>query len=294
MSAGPGREGARGATLLDTGTVRLKRGRHGLVLYPVLDEFVGRSVDLYGEWSPGDAEVVSRYLRPGMTALDIGANLGTFTLFLSAAVGAGGRVHAFEPVEASRRLLAANCALNGLGQVEIHAAAVGAAAGVATVPEVDFSRVGNFGAAALGPDGSGRVVGMVAIDDLDLAACDLIKADVEGHERDVLLGAHRTIARFRPVLLLENEEPSLSAALIEALVALDYRLWWHGPPLFTPDNWFGCLDDAFPGLGSLNLLALPAERQEVRADLPPVTGRNDWPAWWPDWSAQRPAASGLA
>ena len=294
MNAGPGAGEARGATLLDTGTLRLKHGRHGLVLFPVLDAFVGRSVDLYGEWSPGDAEVVAPYLRPGMTALDIGANLGTFTLFLAAAVGAGGRVHAFEPVEASRRLLAANCALNGLGHVEIHDAAVGAAAGVATVPEVDFGRAGNFGAAALRPGGSGRTVEMLAVDDLDLAACDFIKADVEGHEREVLVGARRTIARFRPVLLLENEEPSLSAALIEALLALDYRLWWHGPTLFRPDNWFGCTEDAFPGLGSLNLLALPAERPESRADLPPVTGPQDWPDWWPDWSAGPSSASAPA
>ena len=289
MSARLDGEETRGATLLDTGMLRLKRGRHGLVLYPVLDAFVGRSVDLYGEWSLGDAQVVSPYLRPGMTALDVGANLGTFTLFLAGAVGATGRVHAFEPVRASRRLLAANCALNGLDQVEIHGAAVGAAAGFATVPELDLGLAGNFGAAALGPAGSGRTVAMLAIDDLALEACDLIKADVEGHERDVLAGASRTVARFRPgLLLLENEEPSLSAALIEALLALDYRLWWHAPPLFAPDNWFGCRDDAFPTLGSLNLLALPAERGEVRTDFPPVRGPDDWPAWWPDWSAQPP------
>lgn len=281
-------ETGRGAVLLETGHLRVKRGRHGVIAYPVHDAFVGRSIDLYGEWSPGDAEVVSPYLRPGMTALDIGANIGTFTLFLAGAVGAGGHVHAFEPVRASQRLLDGNLALNGLAQVETHAVAVGAAAGIVHVPDLDHGTVGNFGAASLDPAGTGRPVPMITIDSLDLPACDLIKADVEGHERAVLAGAGRTLARFRPVLLLENEEPSLSPALVEALLALDYRLWWHSPPLFAETNWFGCRDDAFPGLGSLNVLGLPAERPDRPTGLRPVAGPDDWPAWWPDWGAQDP------
>ena len=278
--------GERCRALLDTGTVRVKRGRHGLVAYPVHDEFVGRSIDVYGEWSSGDAEVVAPYLRPGMTVLDLGANLGTFTLFLAEAVGPAGRVHAFEPVAASYRLLDANLALNSLAQVETHAVAVGAASGTATVPELDLERGGNYGASALAPSGPGRRVDLIALDDLALPACDLIKVDVEGGERAVIQGAMETIDRWRPVLLLENEEPSLSPPLIELLLSLGYRPWWHSPPLFRLDNWFGATENVFPGLGSLNLLCLPAERTDAPAGLKAVAGPSDWPAWWPDWSRQ--------
>ena len=221
-----------------------------------------------------------------MTALDVGANIGTFTLYLARAVGRSGRVLAFEPVAASHRLLQTNLALNDLVQVEPHAVAVGRERSTVRVPDLDHGRAGNFGAAALGPNAGGRSVDIVALDDRDLAACDLIKVDVEGHERDVVLGASRTIARFRPVLLLENEEPSLSRPLIEALLALDYRLWWHAPPLFDPENLFACQTNVFPGLGSLNVLALPNEREDMPDTLRPVTGPDDWPSWWPDWSAQ--------
>ena len=274
--------------LLENGPVRVRRGPHGLLAYASRDQFVGRSVDLYGEWSAGDAAVIAPYLRHGMTALDIGANIGTLTLFLAEAVGAGGRVHAFEPVAASFRLLCANLALNNLAQVEAHPAAVGACRGEVLVPELDLAMPGNYGAAALGA--SGRLAPLIAIDDLDLTACDLIKADVEGRERDVVAGAARTLARFRPVLLLENEEPSLSGPLIEALLAAGYRLWWHSPPLFRPDNFAGWPENVFPGLGSLNLLGLPAEREAPPAELLPVAGPEDWPAWWPDWSAQDPSS----
>lgn len=273
--------------LLDTGTVRIKAARDGLVAYPVRDEFVGRSVDLYGEWSPGDAAVLRPYLRPGAIVLDVGANIGTLSLFLAGAVGPGGRVVAFEPVEATYRLLVTNLALNGLRQVEAHRAAVGATPGEVHVPVLDLERPGNFGAAALGAAGTGCAVPAVTIDGLRLPACDLIKADVEGHEGAVLAGARETIAAHRPVLLLENEEPSLSGALVADLLALGYRLWWHSPPLFRPDNAFGHPVDVFPGLGSLNLLALPAERTDLPVpDLLPVSGPADWPEWWPDWSKQ--------
>lgn len=280
-------EALDGAVHIDTGTLRIKSGRHGLVAYPVHDAFVGRSVDLYGEWSPGDADIVAPYLWPGATALDVGANIGTMTLFLAGAVGRTGRVHAFEPVAASYRLLVTNVALNDLAQVETHPVAVGATRGEARVPDLDLAKAGNFGAAALNPEGAGRVVPMVALDDLDLPACDLLKADVEGHEREVIAGAARLIGRCRPVLLLENEEPALSRALIADLSALGYDLWWHAPALFRADNPFGCAEDVFPGLGSLNLLGLPAERRDLpHPRLRPVSGPDDWPAWWPDWSRQ--------
>lgn len=281
---------APGRILFETDLLRIKRGPHGLVCYPVHDEFVGRSLDLYGEWSAGDAEVVAPYLRPGMTALDVGANLGSFTLFLAQAVGRTGRVHAFEPVAATHGLLRCNLALNALAQVQAHEVAVGSGPGRVAVPEIDLSRPGNFGAAALcEATAGGRRVERIALDDLDLPACDLIKADVEGHELDVLRGAERLLGRARPVLLLENEEPSLSAPLISALHGLGYRLWWHAPPLFRRDNPFGCREDCFPGLGSLNLLCLPAERSDAPRGLVPVRSSSDWPSWWPDWSA-RPAA----
>jgi FkbM family methyltransferase len=273
------------AALLENRGVRVKAGRHGLVAYSVHDTFVGRSVDLYEEWSPGDAALLARFVSPGMTVLDVGANIGTHTLFFAERVGESGRVLAFEPVPAIFRLLCCNLALNGLGQVWAQPAGVGRIGGRVRVPAVRLDEPANLGATALTRDGEDEAP-VVAIDDLALTACDLLKADVEGMEDEVIAGAERTIARCRPVLFLENEEPSLSPPLIRRLLALDYRLYWHARSLFCPDNFFGNRVDAFPTFGSLNLLGLPAERGTVVNDLKGVQGPDDWPAWWPDWSAQ--------
>jgi hypothetical protein len=51
--------------------------------------------------------------------------------------------------------------------------------------------------------------------------------------------------------------------------------------------------DVFPGLGSLNLLCLPPEHEPPAGDyLLPATSVEDWPAWWPDWSAQAQLRTG--
>jgi hypothetical protein len=51
--------------------MRVKRCRHGLMLYNSSDIYIGRSLDLYGEYSHGEADVFERLLRPGMIAVDV-------------------------------------------------------------------------------------------------------------------------------------------------------------------------------------------------------------------------------
>jgi hypothetical protein len=53
--------------------MRVKRCRHGLMLYNSSDIYIGRSLDLYGEYSHGEADVFEHLLRPGMVAIDVGA-----------------------------------------------------------------------------------------------------------------------------------------------------------------------------------------------------------------------------
>lgn len=95
---------------------------------------------------------------------------------------------------------------------------------------------------------------------LDAPSVALIKIDVEGMEGEVLAGAAALIARDRPLLYVENDRTERSAALIAQLFALEYRLFWHLPPLFNPDNYRGEREDLFPGIVSVNMLGVPRER----------------------------------
>jgi FkbM family methyltransferase len=114
-------------------------------------------------------------------------------------VGLEGRVLAFEPLSSNFQLLCANTALNGIENVEAKQVAVGRAGGTVRVPKVSVTAPGNQGGFSLLDDSSGysEEVAQISIDDLNLARCHLIKADVEGMERDVILGASDTLKRWQ-------------------------------------------------------------------------------------------------
>src|SRR5260221_9578932 len=92
--------------------VALKQCRHGPMLYLPRDQFVGRSLDLYGEFSELEARVFDQILAPGAAVIEVGANIGAPTVDLAKRVGADGEVLAFVPQAAVFSLLYANLAVN--------------------------------------------------------------------------------------------------------------------------------------------------------------------------------------
>ncbi len=274
--------GDRSDGALDTGALNaLGRTRFGPVLYNRHDIYLGRSIATYGEYSHFETELFRIFAREGATVLDIGANIGYHTLSLSRFVGPKGRVIAFEPQRLIFQLLCANMALNSVTNVDCRQGAVGGAPGTLLVPPLDYGRDNNFGGLGLGERyARGEPVAVIPIDQLQLPACRFIKVDVEGMEIDVLRGAVRTIERFQPALYLENDRREKSPPLIQFLLALDYRLFWHLPPLFNPDNFLAAETNIFPGLLSVNLLCLPKSALEgvpgAFQGFKEVTRPDDW------------------
>jgi FkbM family methyltransferase len=173
-------------------------------------------------------------LQSGSLAIDIGANLGEWTVPLARTVGAAGRVLAIEPTPRSAAALAATLAANALGHAEIVRCAVSDRDGGAefAVPVVTSART-DTGTARLGPPGVGDEGLKVCVRSLDSLAVergidrvDLIKIDVEGHERPVLDGAQATLDRFRPTLVIETgHEPEGDRQAIHGrLRGLGYRM----------------------------------------------------------------------
>jgi FkbM family methyltransferase len=241
---------------------QLKKCRHGEMLYQPNDRFIGRSFDLYGEFSEGEVALFRALLKPGDTAVDVGANIGGHTVALARLVGPAGHVAALEPQRLAFYCLCANVALNNLHHVVCHQVAAGAAAGTLVVPDLDPEAELNFGGLelfALLPGGPVQAVPVRPIDDLWLPACHLIKIDVEGMERQVLAGATQTIGRHRPFLYVEDDRPDRSAELRAALDALGYILYLHQPPYFNADNFFHNPTNIFGDTVSLNLYGHPQE-----------------------------------
>lgn len=230
--------------------------RHGPMLYPARDVYVGRSLAVYGEYSPGETDLFRQIVQPGDTVVEAGANIGALTVPLGRLVGPSGRVLAFEPQRGIFGILTANLVLNGQEQVRAERVALGAASGEIAVPALPLSSLANFGGVSLGSS-DGEPCPVRTLDSYNLTALKLLKIDVEGSEAEVIAGAGQTIRALRPILYVENDRREKSVALIAAIMALDYRLWWHTPRLFAPDNFRQVTENVFGNVTSINMLCLP-------------------------------------
>ena len=257
----------------DRAYLKLAACRDGVMLFNPLDSFVGRSLDLYGEFSRGEAAVFDQIVAPGDTVLDVGANIGAHTLWMARRVGPAGGVIAFEPQRAVFQTLCANMALNGMTNVDAYWAAVGAQPGYVTVPRLDPTAAANFGATSLIWGHPGDKVRLMTIDELELSACRMIKVDVEGMELDALRGGEATISRLRPILYVEND--GREAGLIEFILNLGYRAWWHLPAYFSPENARGSADNVFEQGISVNMVCVHDSVPVTVSGAEPVAGPND-------------------
>src|SRR5271165_2730364 len=71
--------------LVESTHMAVRKCRHGTMMYNVNDSFIGRSLDLYGEWCDDEVAVLGQILSPGDVVVDVGANIGTHTVFFAKA-----------------------------------------------------------------------------------------------------------------------------------------------------------------------------------------------------------------
>ena len=162
-------------------------------------------------WNAEEYAAFKPCVRDGAIVMDVGANVGAYTLLFATWAGLSGRVFAFEPSDASRSGLERHLRLNGLStRVSVRAEAVAEATG--TMPFKDTGSDGDNRILASAADDA-RSVPSVSVDDFCAThgvAPDIIKVDVEGAELAVLRGARRTIAaRGAQLALFVELHPSL-------------------------------------------------------------------------------------
>ena len=235
--------------------------RYGYVLYNPNDKYIGRSLDLYGEYSQGEVEIFRQIIMPGWTILDIGANIGCHTVFMAQVTENSGRIIAFEPQRQTFQLLCANVILNSLFNVQCHNNAVSDSEGEILVPVLDPVSEQNFGGLDLRQQKQGETIKKITVDSLGLAACQFIKLDVEGMEIMALTGAQETISKFRPIMYVENDRKENSEALIRLIASFGYRMYWHLPPLFNPDNYNKNPENVFGNIVSENMLCFHRDKK---------------------------------
>lgn len=210
------------------------------------------SVYMWGTYEPEVLSALERVLRPGCTAVDVGANCGVLSVFMRRLAGAAGRVVAVDPSPAAGERLREQAAANGMADICVIQAALGSGAsretfragrvGIGMLPKVD----------AQFTTGDSLDIQVLTLDDivteLDFPPVGVIKIDTDGSELAVLAGARELLQRERPVLVFEvfgdgmrrrGVEP---AALADLLEAYEYDLFvaesksaavWHVGPRTT-------------------------------------------------------------
>jgi len=197
----------------------------------------------------------STLLSRGDHVVDVGAYIGTHTVFFGAICGAS--VTSVEPNPRSRLILRRNVELNGIDpRVRVVEAAAGDRSGRGRIETPEDH---NLGDTRFTKDDSGAVE-LVALDDLDLPPTRLVKIDVQGGELDVLRGARRLIARDRPALFVEAADVTSSLAVARELAISNYALVAQFGS--TPTFYCVHVDEALPESSRAAILA-----QGIRAEI---------------------------
>ncbi len=227
-----------------------------------------------GEYDRANVAILCRFIRAGGLALDVGANIGFYSVPLAIA---GARVLAFEPVPQNVSRLRENVALNGLeSTISVHAIALSSEGGTAEITlREDFAGGGEVGNAAIViADGQDQVfatvrVPLARLDDLfpSIASgqIDVMKVDIEGHEDQFLRGAQSTIAHHRPVILMEMNRWFYRRRGIDLDTLLPFLL----PPGYRPHRIGETGPLAIAALSAiedtLDVLLIPEERLPTQA-----------------------------
>jgi FkbM family methyltransferase len=152
---------------------------------------------LIGERYISEARLIRSLLAPNMSVVDVGANIGYYTLMFAQVLGPEGRIIAIEPSPENLPELRLNVERNNLRNVEIIPKAVGnAQKGVGLRSGINSGVVRDETTSAYS-------VEQDLIDNIITEPIDFMKLDIEGYEAFALEGAHRILSKYRPTVFLE-------------------------------------------------------------------------------------------
>jgi FkbM family methyltransferase len=197
----------------------------------------------YRSFEANERDFLIRFLRSGDVFIDVGANIGLFTLIAAKCVGPRGRVVAFEPTASTYDRLAGNVYMNGFANVDCIKLALSDARGRLRLARASggFDAWNSLAEPAMGRSCESEEVEVVEWDDYAkerglAGAVTMMKIDVEGWESRVLAGGRELLGRpDAPVLQMEFTDAAAEAAgsscraLYQRLEDYGYRMFRYDP-----------------------------------------------------------------
>jgi FkbM family methyltransferase len=224
-----------------------------------------------GDWFEDEMEFWRGWIKPGMTVIDVGANVGVYTFSAAQRVGKEGLVLAIEPFSKCVSSLEETCHINQLDWVRICAGAASDHNGTVKLGLSSASEVNEIIDSEVVLDEAGNqaftrayeVANCFTLDSLveseGVSSLDFLKIDAEGHEIQVLTGCDHILREFSPIILYENNSGSsrrINLPVANFLLEKEYKLFRYQPyvqrfiPLLTDQDL----------LDVLNVIAIPPHK----------------------------------
>lgn len=170
------------------------------------DHLTGWVLYEQGRWFESEITMLPKLLEPGATFVDVGANLGVYSMIAAHFVGPQGRVVAFEPTPEARELLEIAKQRNGFAGLVVRPEALSDHLGEADLFFDSQTELASLSKSTSGTSKSIRVA-LTTLDavhaEMDLSATSMVKLDAEGAEESILRGAKDFLRASDPVLLHE-------------------------------------------------------------------------------------------
>jgi FkbM family methyltransferase len=196
------------------------------------NDTISNSLSAYGYWENNLIQYSEKYLNDNSIILDIGANIGTWSIPLATK---NRKIYSFEPFDSSFYALCGNIFINNKESI-IYPRHCALTDNVNRKTSMLLSESVNVGGCKLIESETSVQTNKYALETLDsfkFDKIDLIKIDVEGHELNVLKGGEETIRKSKPVILFEcwdNESPhwagipNTSIELMNYIKSLGYEI----------------------------------------------------------------------
>ena len=244
--------------------IKKQKLKHGIFSYYTNDEYIGKSLSEYGEWSETEIILLKQLVKGNENIIEVGSNIGTHTIPLAKHVLNGGLVYAIEPQSQNYKLLSKNIKDNKLKNVKILKFAISSKQGEAYMNIFNENMTNNYGDSKIFANNfrNSESVKVKTLDQLfyddnkEIKTIKLIKCDAQGQELNIILGSKKIINTHKPFLYLENDDINTSKALIDKIKEMKYIMFWHLPPLYNPNNFLKNSNNIFPKIISCNMLCI--------------------------------------
>jgi FkbM family methyltransferase len=214
--------------------VKVKTKYSNLILQLNIEDWIQENIYFLGEYEKAELKSIETFLDKNSVFIDIGANIGLYSLYASKKITEKGKIISFEPFSKNHKTLVKNVEINQIDNIIVEKIAIGNEEKQVNLHYNEAER--NLGMVTTNPNQGAKQEAVNAtsldtyLENKKISRLDLIKIDIEGYEYQALSGMRKTLQKFKPSLLIEilddKEDLSNYKRIEELLLSFGYRKYY--------------------------------------------------------------------